>query len=162
MQTRAYDAARFARMVARIFLAIGLVGLPFTAWLNWDVTRKYPDSWRIEWYDLMFLRFPDNALATLIIGVMILVGAVILFRARRTDRILAFGVAATATVMEVIDTGTRVNHQPQLKLRLSVAAPGQEPYEVTVKKVVPMLCCRGFSLALCCLSASTRTTGSVW
>jgi len=41
--------------------------------------------------------------------------------------------------MEVIDTGTRVNHQPQLKLRLSVAAPGQEPYEVTVKKVVPML-----------------------
>jgi len=61
-------------MVGRIFLAIGLVGLPFTAWLNWDVTRKYPDSWRIEWYDLMFLRFPDNALAALIIGVVILFG----------------------------------------------------------------------------------------
>lgn len=41
--------------------------------------------------------------------------------------------------MEVTDTGTRVNHQPQLRLRLSVVAPRREPYEVTVKKVVPRL-----------------------
>lgn len=136
-KVRAYSETRLQRLTGWATLAVGLSTLLLSVVLSWVVTRDYPDSWNIEWYDLVLLRFPDN-IGTLVGIVLVVVGCLALLRARRTARILTDGVAALATVMEVNDTGTRVNRQPQLRLRLSVAAPGQEPYEVTVKKVVPM------------------------
>jgi hypothetical protein len=52
--------ARVQRLLGRLLLAAGLAGLPLTAWLTWYDTRDYPDAWGIEWYDKMFLNFPEN------------------------------------------------------------------------------------------------------
>jgi|GEM_PF-5400859 len=137
-KARAYSETGLQRLTGGAAIAAGLFTLLLSVVLSWMTTRDYPDSWNIEWYYLVLVRFPDNV-GTLVGIVLVVVGYLTLLRARRTARILTDGVVASATVLAVTDTGTRVNNQPQLRLRLSVAAPGQEPYEVAVKKVVPML-----------------------
>jgi len=133
-----YSEAGLQRRVAVVVLVVGLVLLPFNAVLWWLVTRDYPAARDIEWYDSMFLRFPDN-IGTIVAVGTIAVGSVLLRRAWETARILRDGIAARATVVEATETGTRVNHQPQLRLRLSISRPDQPPYEVTIRRVIPFM-----------------------
>jgi hypothetical protein len=123
-----YSEAGLQRRVAVTVLVLGLVLLPFHALVWWLATRDYP----------MLLRFPDNIGAIVAVGAIV-IGVVLLRRARRTAWILRDGIAAQATVVDATETGTRVNHQPQFKLRLSISRPDEPPYEVTVKRVVPFM-----------------------
>jgi hypothetical protein len=131
-----FSEAGLQRRVAVVVLATGLVLLPFNAVLWWLVTRDHPAARDLAWYDSMFLRFPGNIGSIVAVGTIV-VGSVLLRRAGRTARILRDGIAARATIVAATDTGTRVNHQPQFKLRLSISRPDEPPYEVTVKRVVP-------------------------
>lgn len=47
------------------------------------------------------------------------------------------GMDATATVTAVRQQGGMVNFQPMIELDLTVMAPGNPPYPLTVKQVVP-------------------------
>jgi hypothetical protein len=53
----------------------------------------------------------------------------------RTQRIMASGTPGTAEVIELSDSGNRVNHQPVANVRLTVQPPSGAPYE-TVSQVV--------------------------
>jgi sRNA-binding protein len=49
------------------------------------------------------------------------------------------GLDATATVAAVRDGGGMVNFQPMVEIDLTVIAPGNPPYPLTVKQVVPQV-----------------------
>ena len=60
-------------------------------------------------------------------------------RSAANERLKREGIPGTAQVLEVEQTGTYVNHQPQVKLRLRVEARGMAPYEVEKRVTVPMI-----------------------
>jgi hypothetical protein len=47
------------------------------------------------------------------------------------------GIDATATLTAVRDGGGMINHQPLVELDLTVMAPGNPPYPLTLKQAVP-------------------------
>ena len=54
-------------------------------------------------------------------------------------RLMKEGVAGTAQLVSVEQTGTRVNDQPMLRLRMLVTVPNKAPYSVLHKEVVPLI-----------------------
>ncbi len=64
-------------------------------------------------------------------------------RARRSaaeaDRIAATGLAGTATVTGLTQTGMSLNDQPQVKIDLLVTVPGRAPYAASRKEFVPLI-----------------------
>lgn len=71
--------------------------------------------------------------------VMLVIGLVILWRARATDRIRTQGQPGTADIVGVRQTGVFVNQNPQVALDLEVRVLGRSPYRVTVKEIVPLV-----------------------
>jgi hypothetical protein len=51
----------------------------------------------------------------------------------------ATGIAGTAKVLSVADTGASVNDNPVCELRLAVTVPGHEAYETTLRQTIPRL-----------------------
>jgi hypothetical protein len=49
------------------------------------------------------------------------------------------GIVAQATILRFWDTGTTVNDNPVAGLLLEVQAPGQAPYQVETKSLIPRL-----------------------
>lgn len=64
-------------------------------------------------------------------------------RARRAaadaDRITATGLAGTATVTGLTQTGMSLNDQPQVDMELLVSVPGRAPYQAHRKEFVPLI-----------------------
>lgn len=64
-------------------------------------------------------------------------------RARRSaaeaDRIASTGIAGTATVTGLTQTGMSLNDQPQVEIGLLVSIPGRVPYAATRKEFVPLI-----------------------
>lgn len=60
-------------------------------------------------------------------------------RSQKNQQLMRDGIHGTAQVLEAEQTGTYVNHQPQVRLRLRIQAPGLEPYELTKRVTVPMI-----------------------
>ena len=53
--------------------------------------------------------------------------------------IRANGLPATATVLQIWETGTRVNHNPVVGFLLEVHAEGLEPYRAETKALISIL-----------------------
>ncbi len=47
------------------------------------------------------------------------------------------GVAATGTILAIEGTGTRINNQPQMKLRMRIETPGKPAFLVEHREVIP-------------------------
>jgi hypothetical protein len=60
-------------------------------------------------------------------------------RSQKNQELMREGIHGTAQVLEVEQTGTYINHQPQVRLRLRIEAPGVAPYELTKRVTVPMI-----------------------
>ena len=64
-------------------------------------------------------------------------------RARRSaadaDRIASTGLAGTATITALTQTGMSLNDQPQVEMQLLVSIPGRAPYPATRKEFVPLI-----------------------
>jgi hypothetical protein len=54
----------------------------------------------------------------------------------RAQRIAASGIAATAEVIDLADSGNRINHQPVANVRMTVTPPGGAPYQATSQTIV--------------------------
>lgn len=67
----------------------------------------------------------------------IFVGPILLRRAQ-TRAVLAHGVPAKARVLNLKDTGTRINSQPLIAITLEVMPANKPPYKAVVKKVLTM------------------------
>lgn len=59
----------------------------------------------------------------------------VMWKRHADNRLLESGVAATARVLEVIDTGDRENKNPVVRVRLSVRAPEGEAFPAEVRTV---------------------------
>jgi len=75
-----------------------------------------------------------------VVGIIMLVAGVIAGRnAANTQQILQTGIAGTATITGLTQTGVYMNENPQIAMNLLVQLPGEVPYAANVKQVVPLM-----------------------
>ncbi len=106
-----------------IFVVFLALGIGMTAW---EPTRET-------------LIGPIWLLFTVAIGVFLLV---MVFRAKRLDRLRNRGTSAVAVARTVRETGLYIHEMPQVALELEVRGPG-EAYRVDKKVVVPLSALEG-------------------
>jgi hypothetical protein len=86
---------------------------------------------------------PNDRATTLVTATGLAVIAIpFLFVARRAaqrDRLHDTGIAATARILGLTQTGTWVNNNPMVRLDLEVTVPGHPLYEVQHAEVVPQI-----------------------
>jgi hypothetical protein len=70
---------------------------------------------------------------------VIVIGLLIGRGAAATDQILAAGIAGTAAITGVTQTGMYLNDQPRIKMGLLVRLPGQVPYAAEHSEFVPLI-----------------------
>ncbi len=56
-----------------------------------------------------------------------------------TDQILTGGIAGTAEIMALTQTGMQLNHQPQVSMDLRITLPDRPPYAATRREFVPLI-----------------------
>ena len=83
------------------------------------------------------------ALTAAILGVtgLILIGFGLRMRrsAADADRITRTGLAGSAQITSMTQTGMSMNDQPQIDMELLVTVPGREPYQARRKEFVPLI-----------------------
>ena len=90
---------------------------------------------------------PKMSLATIIVLVVVSILALItvaafapdVMRHFKTQHILKQGIAATAVIKAVTDTGNRYNNNPQIKLTLEVTPKDGKPYLAELITVVSVV-----------------------
>jgi hypothetical protein len=70
---------------------------------------------------------------------VIVIGLLVGRGAAATDQILAAGIAGTASITGVTQTGMYLNEQPRIKMGLLVQLPGQVPYPAEHSEFVPLI-----------------------
>ena len=80
-----------------------------------------------------YIAIPMGVLLVVILGVGL--GPVALNYVQ-AQRIAASGIAATAEVIDLADSGNRINHQPVANVRMTVTPPGGAPYQATSQATV--------------------------
>lgn len=55
------------------------------------------------------------------------------------QRVTATGVAGSARVLAVTDTGATLNDHPVCEVQLEVTVPGQGPYATTIRQAIPRM-----------------------
>ena len=60
-------------------------------------------------------------------------------RAAEAKRVLSVGIAGTATITGMTQTGMYLNENPQVKMDLLVELPGRAPYAASRKEFVPLI-----------------------
>ena len=60
-------------------------------------------------------------------------------RANRADKLAMTGTRGHADILEMTQTGTYINNQPRVKMRLRIQAPGVVPFEVEDTVTVPLI-----------------------
>jgi hypothetical protein len=58
---------------------------------------------------------------------------------KKAEALMATGSKGEATVLQVDDTGTRVNNNPRVSVLLEVRIPGYPPYQVQKTVTVPLV-----------------------
>lgn len=72
-------------------------------------------------------------------GILLAVGIVMVRSARGKARLLATGLAGTATIASVRQTSMMVNNQPVLAFELLVQVPGRPQYTATLRELIPFI-----------------------
>lgn len=75
----------------------------------------------------------------LTLGIFALVFVPIFLRWRVKQRVLQTGVAATATIVRVWDTGTRINDNPCVGMLLQVQPAAGAPFQAEIKETVSIV-----------------------
>ena len=60
-------------------------------------------------------------------------------RANKASKLAATGVRGRADILEMSQTGTYINNQPRVKMRLRIQAPGVIPFETEDTVTVPLI-----------------------
>ena len=58
---------------------------------------------------------------------------------KKAEALMATGTPGEATVLQLADTGMRINDNPRLSLLLEVRLPGYPPYQIQKTMTVPMI-----------------------
>jgi hypothetical protein len=70
---------------------------------------------------------------------LIVIGIIVGRRAADVDRVLATGLAGTAQITGMTQTGMYLNEQPQVELHLLITVPGRPTYAASHKSFVPLI-----------------------
>lgn len=111
------------------------------------MTRVNPIGWFIVAFFLIggiafTIALPWVGIGQIWIGVAVLVGIIYLLIGRRAARMEGMrqtGLPGTAQVLEMSQTGTYINENPVVKMKLQVQAQGLAPYQVEKKATVPLI-----------------------
>jgi len=75
-----------------------------------------------------------------IVGAILIVAGVIVGRgASSTNTLLQTGIAGTATITGLTQTGVFFNDNPQIQMNLLVQLPGEVPYAASHREIVPLM-----------------------
>jgi hypothetical protein len=75
-----------------------------------------------------------------IVGVILIVAGLVIGRnAAKSDQVLQTGIAGTATITGLTQTGVYLNENPQIGMNLLIQLPGEVPYAATHKEFVPLM-----------------------
>jgi hypothetical protein len=75
-----------------------------------------------------------------VVGIGLLIfGIASLRKASATRRIDETGLAGTAQIVGLTQTGMYLNNNPQIGMQLMVSVPGRNPYQVEVRQFVPLM-----------------------
>jgi hypothetical protein len=83
--------------------------------------------------------WPTAAILGVVGLILIVVGIIVGQRAAAVDKILTSGIAGTAQITGLTQTGMYLNEQPQVSMNLIVSLPGRTPYAATHKSFVPLI-----------------------
>ncbi|HEY5521420.1 MAG TPA: hypothetical protein VIK08_12255 [Candidatus Limnocylindrales bacterium] len=72
-------------------------------------------------------------------GILIVVGIIVGRGASATNQVLQTGIAGTATITGLTQTGVFFNDNPQIAMNLLVQLPGEVPYAASHREVVPLM-----------------------
>lgn len=72
-------------------------------------------------------------------GIIALVYYAVYRNAKKKRKVWDTGIPAQAKVLRIWDTGMLVNNQPRVGMALEVHPNGRTPYQVEIKKVIPMI-----------------------
>lgn len=89
-----------------------------------------------------WITMPEIWIGQIWVAVSVFLGLLYLFiskKANIADALRATGVPGSAQILEMTQTGTYINNQPRVKLKLRVSAPGVPPFEDTRTETVPLI-----------------------
>jgi len=87
------------------------------------------------------LPIPASAIITIVMVVLIMgfTFSQVLKGPAQRKRLMQTGVEGMGQITMVEQTGTQVNNQPMLRLRMLITLPGQSPYSVIHNEIVPVI-----------------------
>ena len=107
-------------------------------WTGWAIILFFIAVGMVLW-----ITIPDaELLGQGFVAVAVLLAIVYAFMMRRAQvvqEMISGGVRGTAQIIEATQTGTYVNNQPRVKLKLRIEAPGVPPFEDTRTDTIPMI-----------------------
>lgn len=59
---------------------------------------------------------------------------------KKVQNLMATGIQGEATILQLEDTGMRINDDPRIAVTMEVRLPGYPPYQVRKTMNVPMIC----------------------
>jgi hypothetical protein len=75
-----------------------------------------------------------------IVGVILVIAGLLAGKsATRTNQILQTGLAGSAQITGLTQTGVYLNEQPQIRMNLLITLPGEVPYAATHQEFVPLM-----------------------
>ena len=83
--------------------------------------------------------YPVAGIFVIVAIILIIAGVVASRNAAATNQVLQTGIAGTATITGLTQTGVYLNDNPQIAMNLLVQLPGEVPYAANVKQVVPLM-----------------------
>jgi hypothetical protein len=93
------------------------------------------DGFSLKWFYLLmgtgFFVIPLG------VGFALLIGNLI--KQKRIDDLVVTGKQGTAVVLELSDTGTRINDNPRVKLVLEIHLPNYQPYKAKKTVTIPLI-----------------------
>jgi hypothetical protein len=93
------------------------------------------DGFNLKWF--FYLMGTGFLVIPLGIGFAILIWTMI--KRKRIDELVATGKQGTAVVLELSDTGTRINDNPRVKLVLEINIPNYQPYKAQKTVTIPII-----------------------
>lgn len=110
-------------------------GYMFYSGLTADESALTDDGYNLRWFFFLM------GTAFLVIPLAIISGILIWMRVKRKriEELVATGKQGTAVVLELGDTGVRVNDNPRVKLLLEIHIPNYRPYQAKKTLTLPIV-----------------------
>lgn len=110
-------------------------GFMFYSGFTADEKALTDDGYNLKWF--FFLMGAGFLLLPLAISFGILISMMV--KQKRMNELVATGTQGTAVVLELSDTGVRVNDNPRVKLLLEIHIPNYQPYKAQKTVTLPII-----------------------